>query len=219
MEFAGEFETHLTVRLHDSPGIEALQHWATAHGLKCVHIVLDRGLSASQPMLTRHGAGTLAQEHAIAAALRELLEDAGFAVTRLKTEVPPWNQDVPESEEEARRHPPERYFEHHIKLLLGHETDTASLRQLAESYDAHLSRNALRIREGGLAERFVTQRCIGVGRGEAHRRLEALLDALRTAEYSIIEFEEEFVVYDSNLSLDDGWITPNNALTGSVPTF
>ena len=55
MDFAGHFETHFTLRLDGTAGVEELRNWGAAHGLKCLHIILDRGASASQPMLTRHG--------------------------------------------------------------------------------------------------------------------------------------------------------------------
>ena len=45
-----------------------------------------------------------------------------------------------------------------------------------------------------------------MGRAEAHAALEALLRGLAPLGYPILDIEEEFVVYDSNLALDAGWI-------------
>ena len=59
MEFAGEFETHITLRLTAANELFSLQEWGKKHGLKCLHIVLDRGTTVSQPMLTRRGHGIL----------------------------------------------------------------------------------------------------------------------------------------------------------------
>ena len=64
------------------------------------------------------------------------------------------------------------HFEHHIKLLLSGEPEMASARAVAERHSAHLSRNARRAARHGRHERFVTQRCRGVGRPAAA----ALLD-------------------------------------------
>ncbi|HTE18280.1 MAG TPA: hypothetical protein VK689_07850, partial [Armatimonadota bacterium] len=58
MEFWGEFETHITLRLHDQH-VAALQEWGAGRGLKCIHILLNRGDHVSQPMLTRRSTGGL----------------------------------------------------------------------------------------------------------------------------------------------------------------
>jgi len=208
MQFPGDFETHLTVRLADGQTVESLRAAPAARGLKCTHIVLARGRSASQPMLTRDGRGTLAGQLAEAAALRRALEADGFVVSRVKVEAAPWNQGVPQSDADGAAHPADRYFEHHVKLLLDDRADLHALARLAARHGAHLSHNALRRRDDGRLERFVTQRCHGVGRHTARARLEALLAELHSECYEVIDVEEEFVVYDSDLSLDAGWIEP-----------
>ena len=206
MYFNGEFETHVTVHLDKAADIDRLRAWAGPRDLKCTHIILARGHAASQPMVTRHGRGGFAAEQAAANELADALRAAGFTVTRIKTEAAPWTTGVPATDDEGRRHPPERYFEHHVKLLLGPPADMTALIQLAQEHAAHVSRNALRRRGDGREERFVTQRCFGVGRTSAREALDALLYALRRAEYPIIDVEEEFVVHDSNVALDAGWI-------------
>ena len=61
-------------------------------------------------------------------------------------------------------------------------------------------------RADGFHERFVTQRCRAVGRWEASRRLHALVDDIKTLGFSVLETEEEFTVYDSNIDVDAGWL-------------
>jgi hypothetical protein len=209
LEFAGEFETHLTVDLAGRDGegdLAALRAWGAARGMKCTHIVLARGQSVSQPMLTRQGRGGLTGELVRAEALAAELATAGFAVTRIKIEASPFNQDVPQTDHAGAIDPPERYFEHHVKLLLERTSDVPDVTALAQHHAAHVSRNALRVRDDRREERFVTQRCHRVGRETAERQLAALLRALRDGGYQILESESEFVVYDQNLALDDGWI-------------
>jgi hypothetical protein len=206
-EFAGEFETHLTVDLNGRDGdIAALRAWGEARGMKCTHIVLARGRSVSQPMLTREGRGELSGELARAEAIASELSASGFAVTRIKIEASPFNRDVPQTDSVAAACPRERYFEHHVKLLLDGTRDVPGVTALAQQHAAHVSRNALRIRDDAREERFVTQRCHAVGRATAQRQLAELLRALRDGGYEILESENEFVVYDQNLALDDGWI-------------
>ncbi|MFI9236292.1 hypothetical protein [Streptomyces sp. NPDC053079] len=203
VSFSGDFEAHLTVR-GDATRFE--RH-AAAHGLKFIHIVLDRGHTPSQPMVTLRGSGTLAAVRDDVERGARALRDAGFEVVRAKVEAAPWAEGVPESDEAAVALGARYYFEHHIKLLLPPGADAAPLAELASGHCAHLSRNARRVRADGRAERFVTQRCRMVGRRTAGARLDALTAAIRAAGYEMASAEREFVVYDSDASLDAGWIS------------
>lgn len=206
MEFAGEFETHITVCLNNLDDAKLLHKWSANHGLKCLHIVLDQGATPSQPMLTRHGGGKLTQQLEIAVALCQALKTDGFSAVRIKIEVASKNPHVPQSNIEALSHPCDRYFEHHIKLLLESSADILPLTELAEQHSARLSRNALQTHSDNCNERFINQRCMKMGRVEAQQKLQKLLNAIACLKYTVIEVEEEFVVYDSNLALDAGWI-------------
>ncbi|MFJ8108007.1 hypothetical protein [Streptomyces sp. NPDC096132] len=207
--FPGDFETHLTIGTEAGGGSDAaLRRWAGRHGMKYTRIVLDRGTSPDQPMLTRRGSGTLAAQRLAARTWVDRLRRDGFEVTRVKVEASPWNGDVPRSRAQADALPPETYyFEHHVKLVLtDHLEHLAAVRELAVRHAAHLSRNARRTLDADRHERFVTQRCRGVGRSEARRRLDALTAALTEAGHRVVEVEEEFVVYDDNPAVDAGWI-------------
>lgn len=227
MDLAGDFETHLTVR--PAPGTDgALAAWAAAHRLKYTRIVLDRGATPDQPMLTATGRGTLTGLRAAAGDWAARLRADGFEVTRVKVEAAPWNEGVPASDDEAATEPADRYFEHHVKVVLpvtddpatdgpaidGPAEALAALGELVEPHGARVSRNARRVLTGGRQERFVTQRCHRVGRPAAKAALEALLAALAAAEVSVVEVEEEYVATDDNLALDAGWL--DAGLTGAV---
>jgi hypothetical protein len=205
-DFQGDFETHITVCLDAPERLVELQEWAAVHGLKCLHIILDRGEHVSQPMLTRHGSGLLRDELAVALELSQLLAAAGFPVRRIKIEAAVFNQGVPQTNEEARGQRSDGYFEHHVKVALESDVSIAAIRDVAEAHSAHLSRNACRQRADGLQERFVTQRCHSLGRRDARRRLDGLLEALANLGHPIVKVEEEYVVYDSNMAVDAGWI-------------
>lgn len=198
-DFAGDFEVHLTVTTR-----AALESWAVSRGLKFTHIVLARGRTPSQPMLTLRTAGTLSEARARTASTAAALREAGFTVTRTKIEAAPWNAGVPVSDDEP--HAPGRYFEHHVKLLLAADEDLGALTALVVPHAAHLSHNARRVRADGRQERFVTQRCRDVGAGTAGARLDALTAALNAAEHEIASVEREYVVFDDDESLDEGWI-------------
>ena len=197
--FDGEFETHLTVAAGRG---EALQRFAAAHGLKCLQIELARGAQPLQPMLSWRSRGVLAQQRAQADAVAAQLRAQGLAPLRIKIEAAPGNRDVPQDDADAVAG---RYFESHIKLLLPADADLAALAERAQRHGAHLSRNALRRREDGLDERFLTQRSRG-GARRALAELGALLAALDAAGLRRVCVETEYVVYDDNLAVDDGWI-------------
>ncbi|MCY9786108.1 nucleotidyl transferase AbiEii/AbiGii toxin family protein [Nocardiopsis sp. EMB25] len=230
MEFPGDFETHLTLDAPTPARVDEAAAWARENGLKFTHIELDRGASASQPMVTYHGHGTLSGEIAVAEKWTDRLAEGGFGVTRAKIEVSQSNVGVPRNREEALALPAHCYFEHHIKLLLAPDTDLDALSRLVEPHLARFSRNARRVREDGYQERFVTQRCSRVGLSTARALLDQLQTALREEglawawrpqdadpETRVLGIEREFVVYDSALGLDAGWMdaAPVSAGAGS----
>ncbi|GAA1098294.1 nucleotidyl transferase AbiEii/AbiGii toxin family protein [Nocardiopsis composta] len=167
-------------------------------------------------MVTYHGHGTLTGELAVARERSEALATAGFPVLRTKIEAAPADHGVPADRAAAEALPEWCYFEHHVKLLLPGDADLAALAALVEPHSARLSRNARKVRADGAQERFVTQRCSRVGRPHAGGMLGRLLTALRrhglsqvtpqNPGFGIVSMEQEFVVYDSALSLDAGWM-------------
>ncbi|WP_328298509.1 hypothetical protein OG389_12275 [Streptomyces sp. NBC_00435] len=186
-----EYETHVTVRCPDPAELARLESWAGERELKVTHIVLARGRMTSQPMLTLPGG----DRHEV---LVPRLRAAGFDPVRVKVETVPWTTEPPG--------PGGGYFEHHLKLLLpAADFDRAALEALVVPHGAHVSWNARRVLPGARHERFVTQRCRGTARG-AGAACDALVAALAGAGYEIASEEREFVLYDSDLSVDDGWI-------------
>ncbi|MEW6736985.1 MAG: hypothetical protein AB1489_37195 [Acidobacteriota bacterium] len=206
--FTGDFETHITVSLNNEDKITALQRWGIDHGLSFLHIVLERGKTISQPMLTLHGQGDFDNELRQAMELAATLKAADFSVARVKIEAVLGNRGIPQDHLEAlnQHQHINSYFEHHIKLMLESDVDISSLVELATRHSAHLSRNAWRVCDHNRVERFVTQRCRSISQVAAREQLEKLLDEIRALAHPIIKVEEEFVLYDNNLAIDDGWL-------------
>src|SRR5262249_42800597 len=159
--------------------------------LKCLHIVLDRGCSASQPMVSRRGRGTLLTELAVADQLANRLKAEEFEVSRIKLEACLENEDIPQTDADAARSHTSRYFEHHIKLLINNNSDIGLLRDVAQRHWAHLSQNTLRLSSDGRQERFVTQRCLLVGLATAQQRLKSLVAELTRLTQDILDIEQE----------------------------
>jgi hypothetical protein len=205
------YEAHLTVQCADAAALDRLRRWSTARGLKLTHVVLARGRTPSQPMLTLHDAPSYAAQSTQARSVAAELTADGFDVVRVKVESDPWAPEVP-------RQPcgGERHFEHHVKLRLPAGADLAALAARVVPHGAHLSWNARRVTGVGHHERFVTQRCHGVDAEGAGRALDALLAALTGLEEGeVLDVEREFVLYDSDGSVDAGWLddAPERAMT------
>jgi hypothetical protein len=204
----GDFETHVTFRCPDTR-VDALERWGREKGAGMTHIVLGRGGTPSQPMLTLRGRTTLAEARTAAAGLAGAARLCGFLAVRVKIEAAPWHAAVPATDAEAAALGPAYYFEHHVKLLLepgAGADELAVLAALAEPHSAHLSHNARRHRDDGHQERFVTQRCRGAGDATAARQLDELTAMLAAKRYRIASVEREFVVSDDDETLDHGWI-------------
>jgi hypothetical protein len=204
-EVTGDFEIHITAHAHQA---EHMSAFAGRHGVKFVHIVLDRGTYASQPMLTLTGRGSLTEQHAAVQRWVDQLRDAGIYPCRWKIEAAPWCAGVPQSDAEAAVEPGGRYFEHHVKLRLPRADVAAlvALTDLVAPHGARLSRNARRELADGAHERFVNQRCHGVGLTTASKRLDELVGTLRAAGHEPTTVEQEYVVFDSDLHHDHGWL-------------
>ena len=127
--------------------VDELALFAAARGVDFALIVLDRGRTRSQPMLTVPGKGTLAAQVEAAGSLsRDLRQRAGFRVVRVKVEATPWNEDVPADDAAAVRLGDAMHFEHHVKVVLDDRPGDGPLPALLARHGARLSRNARRRR-------------------------------------------------------------------------
>ncbi|MRH93071.1 hypothetical protein GFY24_37590 [Nocardia sp. SYP-A9097] len=210
--FQGDFEAHLTVRVADETSLTALERHAVAQDLKFTHIRLARGRVRDQPMLTARYSGTFSSVRDSVAELVARMTGAGFPLLRTKIESTPWTIGVPATDTAAVALGSSYYFEHHVKLLLATDVDSALLTAIAIAHAAYLSANARRVRSDRRAERFVTQRCRAVGEPTAAARLAALSADLAGGPYEILSVEREFVVFDSDESVDAGWIDEKGEL-------
>ncbi|WP_306204176.1 nucleotidyl transferase AbiEii/AbiGii toxin family protein [Actinoplanes sp. RD1] len=204
MEISGDFEAHLTVHSHKAGQLAA---FAEEHGLAWVHIRLDRGSWSSQPMLTLTGSGTLDEMRALVAGWAGRLNAAGLETLRTKIEATPWATGVPATDEQAAA-APDRYFEHHVKLLLPEgATSLAAVGEVADRHHARMSRNARSRPRPGTQTRFVNQRCYDAGRATATEHLDRLVADLRAGGHEILSVEQEYVVEDSRIILDASWLS------------
>lgn len=200
-----KLETHITLDVSCPTSIQQAGRWAAEQGLKWTHIVLPEGEHPSQPMLTFWQSGTLEGQLERARLITEAMRMLEVAVVRVKVECE--SEDAGrffDDSQQLAEHP--GYFEHHVKLRLANATKLDALEQLVRRYEARLSANARRQLADGFVERFVTQRAYASDQVEAAGRFASLRDAMEAVGYPILEVENEYVLYDSNLRLDAGWL-------------
>ena len=206
--YAGDFETHVTVEPLGPTELDRFAQVCDELGVHAVLIELPRGAVRSQPMTRSNFRGTLPECHQSAITLANQLRKQGFAVSRIKIEAAPWNEDLPETDLHAQGLPEENYFEYHVKLILAGETDLREILRVCELRGAHLSANAFKRRDDGRFERFVTLRCPGVGRATANQRAQDLEQSLRATGHEVGRMVCEYCVYDSNQNVDAEWLEP-----------
>jgi hypothetical protein len=202
----GDFETHLTIAFLEAVAAGSLQIFAAESGMKITHILLDHGREPSQLMLTRHSGGTLREALTEADGLTAQLAARGLKVRRIKIEIEATNPAAPANEREAKANPAEWYFEYHVKVLLLSLSDLEHLSEVARRSAAQLSRNAFLLRSDAREERFLTQRFYRVGRDTASEAFAALMVNLQQNRFVILDCEAEYVVFDSNVAMDAGWL-------------
>lgn len=188
-------ETHLTVALPAGTEPE-LRTWAARRGVKVLCIELARGVAPRQVMLTLHGATSVkvSRQHAEALA-QELHALFGARPRRIKVEAR-WPL-APDADVAPL------YLEHHVRVAT---RDLEALERLAASNAAHLSRNAYKAFPDGVQERFLTQRFGPRDGTRMATNFGSLLAALSGAGMPVTKVERECVLFDDNISLDEGWL-------------
>lgn len=171
---------------------------ATCATLKCKPIFIELDAAVPQQLMTSsHIVGDLTYAHTYCKKLEQSLKDAGFVPIRTKIETPmSCGPDVDEGS----------YYEMHVKFCT-HNLE--ELRKFAELEKGHMSHNALKLASLESGElRFVTWRFYHVGKLQALEQATKILDRAKAIcgdDLSIVSYEREYVVYDSNIHCDDGW--------------
>jgi hypothetical protein len=210
--YSGTFESHVTVRAESPERVKRFRELCRESNLKCILIKLARGRYHSQPMTATHHQGSLDDVIAEAQSIAQHLGSNGFEVTRVKVEADPTTSGVPRTDEEAARLAAANYFEFHLLVTLKRLSELPRLSVLCADHNAHLSMNAFKQAAGEETERFITMRLKGMGGARASILFDNLAGAIELAGYRTSRRVQEYVVYDTNLTLDDGWMNSPTAL-------
>lgn len=191
------FETHVTVA-HDTP-LSSFRSACAELGVKCIAIELSEGENRSQPMTGSFHRGPFAEALALSRALAGRLTEQGFDVVRTKIEQHGGPDAAePRADDDAIDR---AYFEYHAKLVL--PRDAGAVTRAVSAAGGHLSSNAA---HPDPDERYLTLRAYGLGPGEADARFAALAGTLAREGVRLRGRVRERTVFDSNPSLDRGWI-------------
>ncbi|MEM9927493.1 MAG: hypothetical protein AAF915_27780 [Cyanobacteria bacterium P01_D01_bin.50] len=204
--YTGTFEAHITVKADNLTVREKFNLLCQNLNLKCVVIELPEGVTPSQPMTASYHHGGLKNVLQEINAIAKIISKRDFEITRIKIEAMVSNRDIPISDIEAQKLPKSNYFEFHVKVILSEYKNLEMLRKYCLQHDAHLSANAFKKLVDGKQQRFITMRVYGVGYKSAQKRFDNLLTLLKAKGFQLSQQQREYTVYDSNLSLDTGWI-------------
>ena len=188
---------HLTTGMLSLQEQEAFVNFCNQQGVKPLLIELSRGAHTQQPMISEiTHLPSLEEALKLANHYSNELQKEGFEVTRLKIEVPATKASFFAASGTHFK----RYFEWHGKV---NYTRVDDLLALCTTYEVHLSRNALK---NEADTRFVTLREYGNYETFIHRRNQ-VISALIEGAWNLRKQQSEYCVYDSNVFLDNGWLT------------
>ncbi|MCO7223188.1 hypothetical protein [Pleionea sp. CnH1-48] len=203
--YPGGYEYHLTVKISEKQPLHEFEQFCEQHNIKAIVIYLDGGKTPHQPMAGRVIRCTPDEAFEEITKTAKAMQQAGFALIRVKVEAGVNNLNIPQQDSDASGLSDSCYFEHHIKVALPDSYPLSDLRQSMKALDVHVSYNAFR-KLNEHSEYFLTQRLYGVGKLTATTRLDLLLQRLKELEVKVIKSIQEFNIYDSKQELDDGWM-------------
>lgn len=147
-------------------------------------------------------------------ALEQMVSDAErlsekFDVIRIKLESLATNEGIPQTDEEAHAIPGDTYFEYHIKLK-DVEINVANDNKL-KTLSANLT-HQLNIKVPFSCnnlpdyQRFLNARTYKLGFKNSYAIVQKIVDTITSNDYIIDRIVSEFIAYDTNKALDQGWL-------------
>ena len=191
------FEIHITVNALTEKEIPDFVAFCHTIDVKPIIIELEEGQVAQQPMISKVYSGLNKGEvHQKITGLKKEFGNSIYQINRIKVEVPLdfMDQGKPEFPEYKGG-----YFEWHGKVECD---DFQNLKNKFIHYKVHLSRNSLK---GKPNLRFLTFRGYANKNGfiSAINKIKNRLDH---ENIKLVKEESEYCIYDSNKSIDQGWI-------------
>ncbi len=191
------FEVHITIQSIEEPLILDFVDFCRSINVKPILIELEKGEVAQQPMISKVFKGI--EKGGLKKEINKLVENFekwDYEVKRIKVEVP-----LDFIEQGRAEFPTYRgqYFEWHGKIEF---EDLDALKEMIRIKNVHLSNNSLK---GQVNRRFLTLRFYG-HKNTFINEIKNLKIYLKVRDVELIKDEYEYCVYDSNKSIDKGWI-------------
>ncbi len=207
------FEIHITVKLPEERICAELSNIdyfkQSCASLKVKPIVLDLenpNGNMIDVMTSSHFLGDNVSAYFEMIYLTRQLRAHNFDVVREKIETVPWHPAAPSELNHVKKMPENCYFESHIGVVINNESEKEILKVIAESCDAHLSRNFFKKNQDGSYINMVTLRKYDdtyEGFKKDHDNL------VKYIEHKLVINEKpivEFAIFDSKVSHDFNWL-------------
>lgn len=190
-------ELHLTSSPLPDQAIPAFEEFCTSIQAKPIVIVLPQGQQQQQPMISKVvTCATKVELRKELEDLKQVFKEQGYAITRVKLEVPPWERAAAVEWVEQGE---QQYFEWHGKILVEQEEHVGVV---VQNYGARLSKNVLK---KDPQAKFITLREYG-SEEAIQRNIAAVKAQLAALGVVLLKEELEYCIFDSNTTLDKGWI-------------
>jgi hypothetical protein len=145
-----------------------------------------------------------------------------FNILRLKIKSAASNNGVPENyiDKLLFWDKKSNYFEFHYKILIKSTRELTRLKELCINQEIHLAHNALKKTAINEMYYIATMRLFYVGRRYAFIENKKVIQYLTENDFRPLKVQKQFVVYDSNIDLDNEYIhvTSNPSRTYSTVT-
>ena len=216
----GLFEIHITVDYSDGGFYNLFNYVSKNDGMKLILAVAKEGDHRDQYMISKFKNGTEQEVIDRALQIKEEMIKENIEVLRIKVESMAFNEKVPVTDEDYKEFiKVERigkpYFEFHAKIKTENiqklEEIIISLREILKRWKENETCKstfmALSFNLCGSKIPLLTIRVYNNGRHTSIRIKDFILEYLKKQDYHIVDaIQQEFSVYDTNDSLDKGWL-------------
>lgn len=203
------YEIHVTIKNPgiDFDGVNLIDNFIyECKELGVKPIVLDlenNGENVMKDVMTSsHHFGDNRSAYEEASRLRDYL-GKGFEVLRVKIETVPWHPAAPVNE--GDKMPANCYFEAHVGCIISID-EKLKLSHLAQTFGAHLSKNAFKKIEDGKFVNMVTLRNYDCTYSSFKAEVDDFVNSIKKEDILFEKVETEFCLYDTKISHDYLWL-------------
>lgn len=202
----GIFEVHITVKCDTNDEMNFFLECCNKNNVKPIIIQLSNGENAQQVMTSSFITGLYKDEilYKTKALVNKLFANTVLQnkIVRVKIESLARNNGVPVLDNDEE----DKYFEFHYKIVIKSDDEYNFIKKFVKDYDARISSNAFKHnQENNVKHYFITKRVHSSGQEYAMKQHFLLNEALSNNGFTPLKSEAEFVVFDSNYNLDNGW--------------